>query len=104
MPLSSINHITICVSNIEQSVNWYQSSFTCELIKYEPTFAVLEFENLKLVLSLPSLERPHIAFNKDNAESFGELKEMKDGSMGTYIADPTGNIVELVKNNPAEIA
>jgi catechol 2,3-dioxygenase-like lactoylglutathione lyase family enzyme len=98
MTLSSINHVTICVANIEQAVNWYQSSFVCELIKYEPTFAVLEFANMNLVLSLPSLERPHIAFNRENAESFGELKEMRDGSLGTYIADPTGNIVELVKS------
>lgn len=98
MTLSSINHVTICVANIEQAVNWYQSSFACELTKYEPTFAVLEFANMNLVLSLPSLERPHIAYNRENAESFGELKEMRDGSVGTYIADPAGNIVELVKS------
>ena len=102
MALSSINHVTICVANIEQAVNWYQESFSCELIKYEPTIAVLQFANLNLVLSLPSLERPHIAFEKENADSFGELKEMKDGSLGTYIADPTGNIVELVKSVPTK--
>ena len=98
MTLTTINHITICVSNIEQAVNWYQTSFACELIRYEPTMAILEFANLKLVLALPSQERPHLAFDRDNAESFGELKEMNDGSLGTYIADPTGNIVELVKS------
>ena len=102
MALSSINHVTICVSNIEQAVNWYQESFSCELIKYEPTIAVLEFANMKLVLSLPSLERPHVAFDKANADSFGELKEMKDGSLGTYIADPTGNIVELVQGRASK--
>lgn len=102
MALSSINHVTICVANIEQAVNWYQSSFSCELTKYEPTFAVLKFANMNLVLSLPSMERPHIGYEKDDAESFGELRDMRDGSLGTYIADPTGNIVELVKIETAK--
>jgi predicted enzyme related to lactoylglutathione lyase len=98
MSLSTVNHVTICVANIEEAVNWYQTSFTCELVKYEPTIAVLKFGNLNLVLSLPSLERPHIAFNRENADIFGALKEMRDGSIGTYIADPTGNIIELVQS------
>lgn len=97
MTLTTINHVTICVSHIEQSVNWYQSSFSCELIRCEPTIAILEFANLRLILTLPSQERPHLAFDCNNAEKFGEIKEMKDGSLGTYIGDPTGNIIELVK-------
>jgi len=98
MQLDKIDHIGINVSDIESSVNWYTSSFECEVIRKEKTFAVLQFENLKLVLSLPSLERGHIGYFKPDASSFGEVRPMIDGSNGTYIADPTGNIVELVES------
>jgi catechol 2,3-dioxygenase-like lactoylglutathione lyase family enzyme len=95
--LDRIDHVTITVSDIRSTVNWYETSFECEVVQFEPTIAVLRFENVKLVLTLPSQERPHIGYQKKDADSFGELQQMKDGSLGTYISDPTGNIVELVK-------
>jgi len=101
MSLDRIHHVTISVANVEAAVKWYQTSFRCEVIESGQTFAVLQFENMRLELSLPSLERPHVAFEHGSAETFGELREMRDGSTGTYISDPTGNIVELVKITPA---
>jgi catechol 2,3-dioxygenase-like lactoylglutathione lyase family enzyme len=97
MNLDSIDHVTVNVSNIEAAVAWYSSSFECEVLKQEPTFAVLQFANIKLQLALPSIERFHLGYSKRDASAFGEVKAMKDGSRGTYIADPAGNIVELVE-------
>lgn len=97
MSLDRVNHVTINVADIESAITWYTTSFECEVIKKEQTFAVLQFENIKLELSLPSIERFHVGYDKSDADSFGELREMRDGSRGTYISDPTGNIVELVK-------
>ena len=101
MKLTTVDHVSISVANIVESVNWYQTSFECEVLLQEPGLAVLRFQNVKLILTLPSHERPHVAFERNDADSFGALKEMRDGSIGTYISDPTGNIVELVKQiNP----
>jgi len=99
----TIDHITISISNLEQSIQWYLSSFACEVIHREKTLAILQFKNIKMVLSLPSDQRPHIGFVKKNASEFGEIMEQSDCCKSTFIADPTGNPVELVSETLEEI-
>jgi catechol 2,3-dioxygenase-like lactoylglutathione lyase family enzyme len=65
--LTEIDHITLVVADLEQSINWYQSSFSCEVLYKARTLAVLLFNNIKLILSLPSEQRPHIAYKKETA-------------------------------------
>lgn len=95
--LTTIHHLAINVANLEKSIQWYRTSFNCELISQEKTEAVLQFANLRLVLVLPSQEPGHAAYGKDNAEAFGELRKRSDGVESTFVADPTGNVVEIVK-------
>ena len=97
--LDSVHSLAVQVANIDQAVAWYTSSFNCNVIQKEITRAELEFENTKLVLTLPSQEPRYVAFGKDNAESYGTLKDRGDGHPSTYLSDPTGNIVKLIKTN-----
>lgn len=94
--LDCIEHISINVADIERAVAWYRTSFRCEIVQQSLTHAVLRFENLRLVLTLPNQEQPHIGFVRSDASTFGELRRRTDGSLTTYLADPTGNIVEIV--------
>jgi catechol 2,3-dioxygenase-like lactoylglutathione lyase family enzyme len=100
---SVIDHVTIMVSDLEQSINWYTTSFFCELIYQTKTIAVLKFENIKLVLSLPSEQRPHLAYLKSDTREFGEVLEQTDLCKSTFIADPTGNVLELVETSIDEV-
>lgn len=95
--VDKISHITINVRNIEESLNWYKTSFNCEVIYQDARNVRLRFDNVDLILCLPNVERHHVAYEKDNAETFGEVLEKCDGRKSCYIADPTGNPVELVK-------
>ena len=95
--LDTLRHVTLSVANIEDSIAWYTSSFSCEVVSQTARKAVLKFNNVMLVLVLPSSELSHIAFLKDDAETFGELKERGDGIRSTYVSDPSGNLVKLVK-------
>ncbi len=97
--LSKIDHFLITVSNLETSIAWYTSSFNCNLIYKHRTLAILEFNNVNIVLSLPSDQRPHLAVQKDNAEEFGEIMEQSDLCHSTFIADPSGNPIELIKKS-----
>lgn len=94
--LTHIDHITINVQNLDSAINWYLTSFNCKLIYQYKTVALLEFANIKLVLSLPSDQRSHIGFRKTNAHEFGEICKQSDLCESTFISDPSGNPTELV--------
>ena len=93
--LSVIHHVTINVADIEKSIKWYLSSFSCELIGQERTSATLRFANLSLTLCLPSESPAHLAFLRDDAATLGELRHRAEGLSSTFVADPTGNVIEV---------
>lgn len=94
--LSVVDHLGITVANIEASVKWYQTSFNCVVLYQDKREAMLQFDNVKLSLTLPSYHPAHIAFQKADAATYGELREQADGSRSTLVGDPTGNMVELL--------
>jgi catechol 2,3-dioxygenase-like lactoylglutathione lyase family enzyme len=97
MKLDSIDHFALSVADIDASINWYRTSFHCELVYQDATQAILAFENIKLVLVLPSQQQPHLALEKFDASGFGELRKHADGTESCFISDPSGNPVELIK-------
>lgn len=100
--LGRIDHVAISVADIKRSIKWYMTSFECRLVSETPREAVLEFENIRLVLVLPSQEPAHLAVLKEDAHTYGELRERSFGLWTTFVADPTGNVVELVGSGPKE--
>ncbi len=94
--LDEIDHVAVVVADIENSVAWYTSSFACEVEMLDKTVAVLRFRNLKLVLVLPSQQRAHVGYKKSDAATYGEITPRPDGISSTFVADPTGNMVELI--------
>ncbi|MCB0345214.1 MAG: hypothetical protein KDD66_08845 [Bdellovibrionales bacterium] len=91
----SIEHIAINVADIDSAVEWYISSFDCELTAKTAQKAVISFANCKLVLVLPSIERQHTAFVKRDAATYGELTPRGNEAPSTYVSDPAGNIIKL---------
>ena len=95
--LDSIDHVAIQVSDIDASIEWYQTSFACKLIERTPTSAMIQFANIRLSLVLPSIQQRHLAFEKSDADTYGPLSEQTDGRQSTMVADPTGNVIELIQ-------
>lgn len=94
--LDSLHHVAIPVADLKRAIQWYATSFRCEVIFEEETQAILQFSNVRIVLVMPSQQPPHVAFPKVDAHRFGELMVRKDGTISTYLSDPTGNVVELI--------
>jgi catechol 2,3-dioxygenase-like lactoylglutathione lyase family enzyme len=94
--LDSIHHLAIPVRDVAEAVQWYTSHFQCTISYQDPTWALLEFANLKLALVIPSQHPGHIAFVIPDAEKYGTLKPHRDGTRSCYISDPSGNAVELL--------
>ena len=94
--LDSIHHVAISVRDIAEAVNWYTKQFQCKISYQDATWALLDFANTKLALVIPDQHPPHIGFVTADAEKYGTLKLHRDGTRSCYIADPTGNSVELL--------
>lgn len=95
--LDTIHHVCINVADVNAAVNWYTTSFNCEIIFHDTLQAELQFENIKLHLVLPSVTPTHLAYERSDAETLGELKERFNEVQSTYISDSTGNPVEVLK-------
>lgn len=96
--MDKIHHIAIEVKNIIESVEWYQEKSNCTIVFVDDTWALLEYDNIKLALVLPNQHPMHLAFEKKNATDYGELVEHRDGSKSVYIKDPSNNTIEILQS------
>jgi catechol-2,3-dioxygenase len=100
--LDSIHHVAIVVQNIAESVQWYRSTFHCDITYQDETWAMLKFANLSMALVVPHQHPGHLGFVTPRAREFGPLKKHRDGTESIYISDPSGNAVELL--SPESVA
>ena len=93
-----LDHVAIQVSNLKESVKWYQENLNAKINYCDETWAMLEIGTLKLALTLPHQHPPHVAFEVENLNDFpdGEIKYHRDGSAYLYVEDPTGNTIEYI--------
>lgn len=96
--MDKIHHIAIEVNNIIESVEWYQEQSNCTIAFVDETWALLEYDNIKLALVLPNQHPPHLAFEKNNAIDYGKLKTHRDGTKSVYIKDPSNNTIEILQS------
>ena len=94
--LDRIQHVAISVRDVASAVAWYRSTFRCTVSYQDATWALLDFDNVKLALVVPEQHPPHVAFTSPEAEKFGALTVHRDGTRSTYVKDPAGNAVEIV--------
>ena len=94
-----IDHIAIQVDNVQDSAYWYEEQYGCSIEYCDSTWALLQFENVKLALVIKEEHPPHIAFEVDEIDKDlpMESKLHRDGSISKYTEDPSGNKIELIK-------
>jgi catechol 2,3-dioxygenase-like lactoylglutathione lyase family enzyme len=95
--LHAIHHVAIPAVDIATAVEWYTSRFSCKVEWQDESWALLAFENIKLALVTPGKHPVHIAFEHEDAASFGELEPHRDGTSSVYIEDAAGNAVEIIQ-------
>jgi len=100
-PLDSLNHVACIVRNVSDAVQWYESHFRCELEFADATWALLRFANSSLALVTEGDHPAHIGFVTSAAMEAGPLKTHRDGTRSVYVADPSGNAIELL--DPASV-
>jgi catechol 2,3-dioxygenase-like lactoylglutathione lyase family enzyme len=97
--LDALDHVAIPVRDLEATVDWYLDNFSCRVLYRDATWALLEFSNTRLAFVLPDQHPSHVAVRKSDAERFGVLGTHRDGTRFTYVADPSGNTVEILADD-----
>ena len=95
--MDKIDHIAIQTKDINESVTWYIKTFRCDVLFQDETWALLEFNNIKLALVVPEQHPPHIAVKRRNLEKYGNPVKHRDGSESVYINSPDKNVFELIR-------
>jgi len=96
MKLDQIDHIAIQVEDIKKSFKWYTEKYKCKKLYIDKTWALLEFNNVKLALVLPNEHPAHISFIDKNARDNPSSTRHRDGSISYYIEDLDGNKIEML--------
>src|SRR5499427_5876274 len=109
---NSVNHISLQVSNLQKSTDFYQRVFACTVNKREGNNQLMFGKNfLVLREGKPAAKVDHFAigvdnFNKDSVTA--DLKargataiDQQGGDFGFHVQDPDGYPVQISANNPA---
>src|SRR5215467_8662717 len=108
---NSVNHISLQVSNLQRSTDFYQRVFGCPVNKRDGNNQLMFGKDfLVLRLGNPSAKVDHFAigvnnFNKDSVTA--DLKsrgvtpvDQQGGGAGFHVVDPDGYPVQISANNP----
>ena len=101
--MDRIDHIAVAVTDISAALNWYRANFELNTIYSDESWALIEFENVRLALVLPEQHPPHFAVEKDNLKEFEPLNSHRDGTKSVYIDDPWGNVIELIETKSSAV-
>ena len=92
-----IDHIALKSDNPRQSAEWYCDNFEATMLYADDSWALIEFENIKMAFVVPEQHPEHFAFLVDSFELGEKINEHRDGSLSVYKQDPWGNSYELIK-------
>lgn len=102
LELDSLHHVAVSTTNLAATLRWYREHFRCRVLYEDDSWAMLQFGNVQLALVVPEQHPPHLGFAVPDAGRFGPLKEHRDGTRSTYVADPSGNVVEMLDSATVE--
>ena len=108
---NSINHISLYVSNLQRSTDYYQRVFGCTVNKRDGNNQLMFGKNfLVLRQGNPPAKVDHFAIGVDNFKKESVTADLKargatpidqEGGAGFHVLDPDGFPVQISANNPA---
>jgi catechol 2,3-dioxygenase-like lactoylglutathione lyase family enzyme len=109
---NSINHVSLCVSNLERSTDFYQRLFGCTVNKRDGNNQLMFGKNfLVLRPGTPPAKVDHFSIGVDKFQKDSVAADLKargatpidqqGGDFGFHILDPDGFPVQISANNPA---
>lgn len=104
-----LDHIAIQTDDIEAGVEFYVQKFNAHVLYADATWAFMKVGQGKVALVTPAQHPAHIALRVDQstldtmaAHAGKPIDRHRDGTIGIYVNDPSGNVVELICYPPGE--
>jgi catechol 2,3-dioxygenase-like lactoylglutathione lyase family enzyme len=109
---SSIHHVSLYVSNLERSTEFYQRAFGCTVNKRDGNNQLMFGKNyLVLRPGTPPAKVDHLSIGVDNFQKDSVAADLKargatpvdqgTAGAGFHVLDPDGFPVQISANNPA---
>lgn len=95
--MKPVDHVAFQVDKPDVVAEWYSAQHGAKILYTSPTWAMIEFENIKFAFVIPGKHPPHIAFKVTDLSEYGKGKLHRDGSRSVYKSDPFGIIIEYVQ-------
>lgn len=92
----TLHHVALQVRDIAAAVKWYREVLSCDVEYQDKSWAMLQFDNVRIALVVPEQHPPHVAVVRPDAARFGALTAHRDGTRSVYIVDPWGNSIEVL--------
>ena len=95
-----VDHIAIRAKDIHKVSKWYQDNIGAEVTHTDKYYIRLTTQNTTIAI-IDEKKYPHrhvgvLADSLDNLPSEGLRVEHRDGTIGVYVVDPEGNMVEFI--------
>ena len=97
-----LDHVALQVKEPALAANWYKEEFGADIIYCDKTWSVVQLDNIKIAFVTKAQHPPHIAFEVEEFNTFGKVKQHRDGSSSIYKRDPWGNTIEYIRYSSGE--
>ena len=95
-----IDHIAIRVTNLEEAKEWYLQHLDAEIAFEDHKYIRLKAKNVNIALiDQQYYSHAHIGIlvdSQDKLPDYGQRVEHRDGTVGVYVKDPSGNYIEYI--------
>jgi len=95
-----VDHIAVLVDNLDESQCWYEQYCDASLVFEDIKYKRMKVDNTYIALiSKNHYQHAHIGILVDSKDKFpnnGKIVEHRDGTIGCYLQDPDGNMVEYI--------
>jgi len=99
-----VDHIAVLVDDLEVSQQWYEKYCDAHLVFDDYKYKRMKVDNTYIALiSKKHYQHAHFGILVDSVDKFpnnGKIVHHRDGTIGCYLQDPDGNIVEYIYYSP----
>tara|TARA_R100000152_G_C6596937_1_gene55431 strand:+ start:177 stop:515 length:339 start_codon:yes stop_codon:yes gene_type:complete len=98
--MTTVDHIALRVHDLNKAREWYEENLNAKVVFNSEFYVRMSLNNTTLALiDEQRYLHNHIGIlveNIDNLPKNGQRIEHRDGTVGVYVRDPFGNVIEYI--------
>jgi len=102
--MKTVDHIAIRVKNIDKCREWWEETCGAECVFSTDSYHRMQLFNTTIALiDEATYEHDHVGIlvnYKENLPKNGMIVTHRDETIGSYVRDPEGNVVEFIYYSP----